>query len=65
LFESTAQRHEDEVKKAEREALEKIRTEHPEYTEEDLKVNVSEAVLRDEQRRGADEIRAPLAGPPG
>jgi E3 ubiquitin-protein ligase RNF216 len=65
LFESTAQRHEDEVKKAEREALEKIRTEHPEYTEEDLKVKVSEAVLRDEQRRGADEIRAPLAGPPG
>lgn len=60
LFEKTSQRHEDDVKKAEQEALKRIRIEHPEIAEEDLSVRVPEAVLEDEQRRQARE-----AGPPG
>lgn len=55
LFEKTSTRHHNEVKKAEMEALQKIRAEHPEYTEEDLTIKVSEAVLEDEQRRQAKE----------
>ncbi|KAH6662974.1 ring finger protein [Halenospora varia] len=53
LFESVEARHEEEVKKAEKEALEKVRAEHPEYTEEDLMVKVSEDVKKDEQLRKA------------
>ena len=45
------QRHEHEVRKAEKEVLDKVRAEHPEYSEEDLKVKVSEKVMQDEERR--------------
>jgi len=64
LFESVEERHQEEVKKAEKEALEKVRAEHPEYTEEDLKVKVSDNVLKDEERRKANDPRnlPPLAG---
>jgi TRIAD3 protein (E3 ubiquitin-protein ligase RNF216) len=65
LFEKTSQRHEDEVKKAEKVALEKIRAKHPELREEDLTVKVSEAVLQDEQRRHGNEVVPRPAGPPG
>jgi TRIAD3 protein (E3 ubiquitin-protein ligase RNF216) len=64
LFEKTSQRHENEVKNAEREALAKIRTEHPEYTEEDLAIKVSESVLQDEERRRSNEIMPFRAGLP-
>lgn len=51
LFESAESRHSEEVNKAEKEALEKIRAEHPEYTDDDLKIKVSEAVQKDDEAR--------------
>jgi TRIAD3 protein (E3 ubiquitin-protein ligase RNF216) len=66
LFESTQQRHDDDVRKAEKDALEKIGAEHPEYSEEDLKIQVSEAVLKDDERRRANDPRArpvPMGAP--
>ena len=58
LFESVEQRHDDEVKAAERLALEKVRAEHPEYTEEDLKIRMSENVQKDDERRKSLDPRA-------
>lgn len=65
LFESVEERHNTDVGKAEKEALEKIRAEHPEYTEELLKVTVSGNVLKDDERRKAREVlpRLPAARP--
>ncbi|KAL3420006.1 E3 ubiquitin-protein ligase RNF216-like protein 2 [Phlyctema vagabunda] len=57
LFESVEQRHDDEVLKAEQEALQKVRAEHPEYSEEDLKVKMSENVAQDDARRKANNHR--------
>ncbi|KAI9741460.1 MAG: hypothetical protein M1818_004266 [Claussenomyces sp. TS43310] len=51
LFESVHERHEQEVKKAEKEALAKVLEEHPEYTDEDLRVNVSDQVKQDDAKR--------------
>lgn len=45
------QRHEEEVSKAEKEALAKVRAEHPEYTEEDLKVKLSKDAIEAEEAR--------------
>ena len=59
LFESVEERHDNEVKKAEQEALDKVRAEHPEYTEEDLKIKVSEKVKKDDERRKANDPRNP------
>jgi TRIAD3 protein (E3 ubiquitin-protein ligase RNF216) len=53
LFEDVEYRHENDVKRAEKEALDKVRAEHPEYTNEDLLVKMSEDVKKDdEQRKG-------------
>ena len=60
LFESVEKRHEKEVREAEQMAVARIRAEHPEYTEEDLKINVSESVQNDEDRRKASNPRANL-----
>ncbi|TGO71752.1 hypothetical protein BELL_0535g00010 [Botrytis elliptica] len=57
LFESVEERHNDEVKKAEKEALAKVRAEHPEYSEEDLRVKMSENVTKDDERRKAMDPR--------
>lgn len=65
LFEKTAQRHEDEVNRAEKEALGKIRAEHPEFTEEDLTVKVSQAVLEDERQRRKHEVHPQQVAAPG
>lgn len=51
LHDNTLERHDQEVKKAEEEALKKLRAEHPELAEEDLKVKVSEAVKKEEEAR--------------
>jgi TRIAD3 protein (E3 ubiquitin-protein ligase RNF216) len=61
LFESVETRHDEEVSKAEKEALDKIRAEHPEYTEDDLKVKVSENVKKDDERRRARDPRINVA----
>lgn len=61
LFESTFARHDIDVGKAAKEAIEKVRAEHPEYTEEDLKVHVSENVLKDDEQRKQRDPRAHLA----
>jgi E3 ubiquitin-protein ligase RNF216 len=62
LFENVEERHHEEVSKAEKEALARVRAEHPEYTEEDLKVKVSENVKRDEERRRNSDPRNPIPG---
>ena len=62
LFESIEQRHDQEVSKAEKKALEKVRTEHPEYSEEDLKINMSENVMKDDAARKAKDTRNPRNG---
>lgn len=51
LFESVHKRHDEEVQTAEKEALAKVLADHPEYTEEDLKVKMSENVKKDEEKR--------------
>ncbi len=51
LYDNTEARHHDDVKKAEKAALEKIRAEHPELTEDELKISVSDEVNRAEQKR--------------
>jgi TRIAD3 protein (E3 ubiquitin-protein ligase RNF216) len=57
LFENVEARHDNEVKRAEKEAVDKVRAEHPEYTEEDLKVKMSENVKKDDERRKANNPR--------
>jgi TRIAD3 protein (E3 ubiquitin-protein ligase RNF216) len=45
--------------------LEQVRAEHPEYTEDDLKVKVSEDVKKDDERRRARDPRLnPAVGRP-
>ncbi|KAF5872764.1 putative ring finger protein [Botrytis fragariae] len=61
LFESVEERHNDEVKKAEKEALDKVRAEHPEYSEEDLRIKMSENVTKDDERRKVTDPRNPYA----
>lgn len=51
LHDDTEKRHEDEVKQAEQDALKKVREEHPELAEEELKIQVSEAVQEADTRR--------------
>lgn len=64
LFDNTAERHDDEVKKAEAAALEKVRAENPHLNEAELKVRVSDAVARDEEARklGTKQRRDALYG---
>ncbi|CAD6446345.1 261b9e22-de22-4335-8a77-c434bd1d6adc [Sclerotinia trifoliorum] len=61
LFESVEDRHNNEVRQAEKEALEKVRAEHPEYTEDDLKIKMSENVTKDDEKRKAMNPRNPNA----
>lgn len=56
LFESVRKRHEDEVNRAQKDALNKIRAQHPEYTEDDLMIKVFDKVIDDEKGRKAAEI---------
>lgn len=58
LFEKTDERHEKEVKDAEKAAMDKVLADHPEYTEEDLRVKVSDEVQADEARRKANDPQA-------
>ncbi|KAF2496158.1 hypothetical protein BU16DRAFT_368160 [Lophium mytilinum] len=51
LHDNTDQRHTEDVKKAETEALAKVRAENPELTDEDLKVKVSDTVRLEEEAR--------------
>lgn len=51
LFDNTDQRHEEEIQAAAKKAVEKLREEDPELTEEDLQIQVSEAVKMAEQVR--------------
>lgn len=53
LFEDVESRHEQEVKKAEDEAIQKVRTDHPEYSEDDLRIHVSDNVRKEDDRRRA------------
>lgn len=62
LFDSVQQRHDQEVQKAEREALARVRAEHPEYSEDDLKVKVSDGVKQDEAARRANDPRMAYRG---
>lgn len=53
LFDDVEQRHEDEVKAAEELARKQVVSENPNVDEDLLKVNFSEEVRRDEERRRA------------
>jgi E3 ubiquitin-protein ligase RNF216 len=55
LFENVEERHNTDIQKAEKTALDQVRAEHPEYTEEDLKIKVSTVVLKDEAARQAKD----------
>ena len=61
LFESAETRHEMDIKKAEKEAMDVVRAEHPEYTEDDLKVKMSDNVQQDDARRKANDPHVRLA----
>jgi TRIAD3 protein (E3 ubiquitin-protein ligase RNF216) len=61
LFESVVERHNTEVQKAEKAALDKVRAEHPEYSENDLKIKVSADVLRDEELRKSRDPQRRIA----
>ncbi|KAI9836388.1 MAG: hypothetical protein M1819_001418 [Sarea resinae] len=64
LFDDTEKRHIDDVKKAEEAALAKIKQQNPEISEDDLKIQVSDAVQRKEQQRLRDsEVRQRLYDP--
>ncbi|KAH7411416.1 hypothetical protein BKA64DRAFT_380792 [Cadophora sp. MPI-SDFR-AT-0126] len=60
LFESVEQRHDEEVKRAEKDALQKVLSDHPEYSEEDLKIKMSENVKKDDEKRKSMDPRARL-----
>ncbi|KAF2401282.1 hypothetical protein EJ06DRAFT_555874 [Trichodelitschia bisporula] len=51
LFENTEERHNEEVKQAVEKATAKMKAEHPEITDEDLKIEMSARVKEDDQRR--------------
>ncbi|KAI9713416.1 MAG: hypothetical protein M1820_000798 [Bogoriella megaspora] len=58
VFDKDFDRHESDVKKAEKTALEKIRTENPEFSSQDLQFKVSEVVRQEEARQKREaEIR--------
>lgn len=63
LFDDVDKRHHEEVNKAEKEILAKVRAEHPEYAEEDLAIKVSDKVKSDEERRKNRHAHPQL--PPG
>lgn len=46
------------MKKAEKEALDKVLADHPEYTAEDLRVEMSDKVKEDDAKRKAKDPRA-------
>jgi E3 ubiquitin-protein ligase RNF216 len=56
LHDSVEERHEQEVTRAEREQLGKVLAENPEYSEEDLKIKVSEEVKKSEEKRRERDI---------
>lgn len=50
LFDNTEQRHQEQVDAAQKEAMAKIRAEHPEYSEEELKATITETTAAKEDR---------------
>ena len=59
LFDNTEQRHKDDVKKAETQALALLRAEHPEVPEEDVKVHVSSGIKNEDKKRAATTAARP------
>ncbi|KAF1996868.1 hypothetical protein P154DRAFT_442343 [Amniculicola lignicola CBS 123094] len=51
LHDNVEKRHQDEIKKAEADALARIRAEHPDIPEEELQIKVSDVVKASEQAR--------------
>lgn len=58
LFESAETRHDQEINEAQKIALARVRAEHPEYTDEDLKIKLSDQVLKDDEARKKRDPRA-------
>lgn len=54
-----------DVQKAEKEAIEKLRAEHPEYSEEELKIKMSDAVNEDDKKRKERDPRRYMPPFPG
>ncbi|KAG0134298.1 hypothetical protein HOY82DRAFT_481477 [Tuber indicum] len=51
LFDNTEERHHDEVETAAKKAMEMLRVEHPELDDEDLKIELSERVRKEEEAK--------------
>lgn len=64
LFESVEERHNGEVSKAEKEAMDKVLADYPEFTAEDLKIQMSENVAKDDAARKARDARGGMNGIP-
>lgn len=60
LFDDVEKRHTEEVQKAAKDVLAKVRAEHPEYTEEDLEIKVSDNVKSDEEKRKKRHVKPRL-----
>jgi TRIAD3 protein (E3 ubiquitin-protein ligase RNF216) len=61
LFDNSDERHVNDRNKAKQERIAAIRAEHPEYTEEDLDIKMSEEVAKDDEKRRLNNPRARLA----
>ncbi|KAF3936306.1 hypothetical protein ABW19_dt0208411 [Dactylella cylindrospora] len=57
LFDNTDERHHNEVQQAELAAIAKIRTENPDITEEEMRVQLSQVVIDAEKRKIEDGAR--------
>lgn len=57
LFDDVEKRHQEESQKAAAEIMKKLRAEHPEYTEEDLEITVSDKVKADEENRKKKHVQ--------
>ncbi|KAA8905002.1 hypothetical protein FN846DRAFT_779179 [Sphaerosporella brunnea] len=64
LFDNVEERHEEEIRLAAEEARKKLREEHPELQDEDLEIELSEAVKQHEETRRKQAQPAHMVYPP-
>jgi TRIAD3 protein (E3 ubiquitin-protein ligase RNF216) len=60
LFDNSDERHANDRDKAKKEKIAAIRSEHPEYTEEELDIKMSEEVQKDDEKRRSNNPRAQM-----
>ncbi|KAI1478359.1 hypothetical protein F4774DRAFT_165373 [Daldinia eschscholtzii] len=57
LFDKTEERHQQEVQQAEEKVRQKMLKDHADITEDTLKINLSEQVLQDDQKRKKESLQ--------